>query len=88
MFSNQFLQRVIHREIRTFYSISEMLECGHRFESLGLLADPLTARHRICPKCQAKCAPKTIQPLACVPKKPSASIFPHTAERTRGASGG
>jgi hypothetical protein len=47
------LRRVTHREIRTFYEISEMLECGHRYESLSLLSDPLIAKHRDCQACAA-----------------------------------
>ena len=64
--SSHFRQRVVHREVKTHYTISEMLECGHRHESLMLLADSLTARHRVCEKCAS-----TAQ------KKPSASILPH-----------
>ena len=45
------LRQVIHREVKPYYEISEILECGHRFESLILLADPLIARHRVCPLC-------------------------------------
>ena len=49
--SSRFLRKVLHREVRTHYTISEMLECGHRFESLTLMGDSLTAKHRTCPKC-------------------------------------
>jgi len=45
-------QKVLYREITTYYGVSEMLECGHRYESLTLLADSLVAKHRVCPKCQ------------------------------------
>jgi hypothetical protein len=45
------LRRVIHREVKTYYTISEILDCGHRFENLLLAADPLIARHRACPRC-------------------------------------
>jgi hypothetical protein len=47
----EFLRRVVQREIRTSYSVSETLECGHRYESLKLLADSLTANHRECVEC-------------------------------------
>jgi len=47
------LRRVVLREIRTLYVVSEMLECGHRFDSETLLADPLVAKHRSCAKCAA-----------------------------------
>ena len=47
----QFLRQIVCREIKTLYTVSEMLECGHRFESETLLADALIAKRRICPKC-------------------------------------
>ena len=65
--SHQFLRKVVCREIRTLYSVSEMLECGHRFESLSLLTDPLVAKHRVCPTCSQAAS------LLEVPKKPSGS---------------
>jgi hypothetical protein len=66
--SRQFLRKIEFREIRTFYTVSEMLECGHRFESEVLfLADPLVAKHRVCPKCAQAAS------LLEVPKKPSGS---------------
>jgi hypothetical protein len=63
MSSRQFLTRIIHRDVKTHYTISEVLECGHRYESLTLLSDPLVAKHRICEKC------------AQVAKKPSTSVL-------------
>ena len=65
-------QKVLHRDIHTFYSVSEVLACGHRYESLTLLADSLTAKHRTCPKCA--------QSIPVAPKKPSAS-FPRSLPR-------
>lgn len=52
----RYLRRVSHRFVRTHYTISEMLECGHRFESLVLLTDPLTAKWRTCPQCAKQVA--------------------------------
>lgn len=75
--SRKFLQRVVHREIRTHYTVSEMLECGHRFESLSLLADPLTAKHRDCAKCAQ------LVSAALPPKKPATSVTGKTAESQR-----
>lgn len=46
------LKRVVHREVKTHYIVSEMLECGHYYESLGMqAADPLIAKHRVCQRC-------------------------------------
>jgi hypothetical protein len=59
------LKRVIHRDVTTHYSISEMLECGHRYESLALLADPLIAKHRVC----YTCARDAAGPVPLPPKK-------------------
>jgi hypothetical protein len=59
------LKRVVCRDVRTHYTISEMLECGHRYESLALLADPLIAKRRACPKCCLVASPP--------PKKPAIS---------------
>ncbi len=60
------LQKVIFREVKTFFSVSEMLACGHRVESLGQVsADPLIAKHRIC----LQCARAASTPTA-IPKKP------------------
>jgi hypothetical protein len=65
MASGRVMQRVVFREVKTFYSISEMLECGHRVENFGMVqADPLTAKHRNCPQCE-KALPQ---------KKPVASV--------------
>ena len=64
------LRQILHREIRTFYVVAELLDCGHRFESEILLADPLVAKRRICPKC----AQIIMQALP--PKKSSVSIRP------------
>jgi len=76
----RYLRKIAYREVKTFFSVSEMLECGHRFESLGqVAADPLTARHRVC----AQCA----NAIALPPKKPSASFHPHTHTLPREASG-
>jgi hypothetical protein len=81
MSNSRFLMRVVAREVRTLYTVSEMLECGHRYESLALLSDPLTAKHRIC----AKCA----QALAIPPKKPSTSVLPQGySQGLRKVSGG
>jgi hypothetical protein len=66
--SHQFLRRIEFREVRTFYSICEMLECGHRFESEVLLADPLIAKHRICQQCA--------RAVALPPKKPVTKVVP------------
>ena len=60
------LQRVVHREVRTHYTVTEILECGHRYDSLALLADPLTAQRRACPQCA--------QAAALPPKKPATSV--------------
>ena len=48
---SKFLRKVLHRDVKTFYTISEVLECGHRFDGLTLLADPLVAKYRSCPAC-------------------------------------
>jgi hypothetical protein len=65
--SRKFLQRVVFRQITTLFTVSEMLECGHRFESLGLVGgDPLIAKHRSCSKCASL--------SALPPKKPVTSI--------------
>lgn len=79
--SRLFLQRVVHRDVRTHYTISEVLECGHRFESLMLLSDSLVAKHRICEKCA--------QAAALPAKKSPASVtsFP-VAQREGKVSGG
>lgn len=72
--SRAFLQRVVHREIKTHYSVSEMLECGHYHESLGMVAaDPLTAKYRVCQKCATRFAEK--KPPATV--KPSPNYLRH-----------
>ena len=73
MSSSRFLQRVEFREIKTFFTVSEMLECGHRFESLGQVgADPLTARHRVCQKCaQAASLLPPKKPAQAVPREPA-----------------
>ena len=78
--SRQFLQQVEFREIKTLYSVSEMLSCGHRFESLSLLADPLTAKHRVCEKCAQ------LVSAALPPKKPATSVTGKTVESQRKAS--
>jgi hypothetical protein len=65
--SHQFLRQIVCREIRTLYTVSEMLECGHRFESLTLLTDPLVAKRRVCPTCSQAAS------LLEIPKKPSGS---------------
>jgi hypothetical protein len=57
------LRQVVQRDIQTHYTVSEVLECGHRFESLTLLGDPLTAKRRVCPACE--------QLIALPPKKPA-----------------
>jgi hypothetical protein len=64
--SSQYLRLIVCREIRTFYSVSEMLDCGHRFESEVLLADPLIAKRRSCAKCASLSATS--------PKKPAQSV--------------
>ena len=66
--SHQFLRKIEFREARTFYSICEVLECGHRYESLSLLADPLTAKRRVCPTCSQAAS------LLEVPKKSPGSV--------------
>ena len=75
MSNRSLLRQVIHREIRTHFTVSEMLECGHRFESLSLLADPLTAKHRACPKCAEHAGTESLPP-----KKPSVSAPGVTCE--------
>jgi hypothetical protein len=65
--SHQFLRQIVCREIRTLYSVSEMLECGHRFESLSLLSDPLIAKRRVCPVCSQAAS------LLQIPRKPPGS---------------
>jgi hypothetical protein len=65
--SHQFLRQIVCREIRTLYTVSEMLECGHRFESLTLLTDPLVAKRRVCPTCSQAAS------LLEISKKPSGS---------------
>jgi len=69
--NRSFLKQVVQRDIRTFFSISEMLECGHSFESLTLLADPLTAKHRVCPKCAQAAALPPKKPVTSVPRIPA-----------------
>lgn len=66
--SRKFLRRVIQRDIRTHYTVSEMLECGHYFESFGMIAaDPLTAKHRNCQKCAKQFSELTKKPPTPVP---------------------
>jgi hypothetical protein len=75
---SQLLRKVAYREVKTFFSVSEMLECGHRFETLGQVGcDPLTAKHRHCAKCAAAL-------LAL--KKPSSSLPSASSQGDRQAA--
>lgn len=65
--NRKFLRRVTDRQIQTYATVSEMLECGHRNE-VHPLADPLTAKHRQCDKCAKLVAlpPKSV-PIRRIP---------------------
>lgn len=67
MHNRPLLRQVIHREVKTHYTISEILECGHRYESLALMGDPLVAKRRACRQCT-----QALQVL-CGGKKPAQS---------------
>jgi hypothetical protein len=73
-----FLRKVVHRDVRTLYSISELLECGHRYEPLSLLADSLTASKRECRQCAAL--------VALPPSKPSSSVRAQLPVKTKTAA--
>jgi hypothetical protein len=71
--STRHLRQVIQRDVRTHYTISEVLECGHRYESLVLLSDSLTAKYRTCITCAKQMSP------ALPPAKPAMSaVLPGT----------
>jgi hypothetical protein len=76
------LQRVVFREIIPLYRVSEMLECGHRFESEILLADPLIAKYRHC----QQCSPVFQSSHTSTPrKKPSQSVLLEARGEAKGA---
>lgn len=61
--NRKFLRRVTDRRIQTYATVSELLECGHRNEVLPI-ADPLTAKHRVCDTCAKLVAlPQKLEPI-------------------------